>query len=130
MIYIKSAELRHLPGYRLLMPVLLICLMDKTIDCRNFWKGGQKPHMKMTSLEKAIMETDEKVGLILMLRSGTLIHPLPEDGSIKPLSDVKVQAEILYNRIPFSKLLFMFNLTVGDAGIFLFTLLQHASFGR
>ena len=53
-----------------------------------------------------------------MLRSGTLIHPLPEDGSIKPLSDVKVQAEILYNRIPFSKLLFMFNLTVGDAGIF------------
>ena len=31
---------------------------------QEFWKGGQKPHMKMTSLEKAIMETDEKVGLI------------------------------------------------------------------
>ena len=36
MIYIKSAELVIYSGYRLLMPVLLICLMDKTIDCRNF----------------------------------------------------------------------------------------------
>ena len=87
--------------------------------------------MKMTSLEKAIMETDEKVGLILMLRSGTLIHPLPEDGSIKPLSDVKVQAEILYNRIPFSKLLFMFNLTVGMLAFFyLLYCSMHRSAGK
>ena len=107
MIYIKSAELRHL----LRLPSSYACLTDlfdgQNYRLQEFWKGGQKPHMKMTSLEKAIMETDEKVGLILMLRSGTLIRPLPEDGSIKPLSDVKVQAEILYNRIPFSKLLFL-----------------------
>lgn len=55
-----------------------------------------------------------------MLRSGMLIRTLPEDGSIKPLSDVKVQAEILYNRIPFSKLLFMFNLTVGMLAFFIY----------
>ena len=36
----------------------------------------------MTSLEKAIVEADEKVGLILMLQNGTLIRPLPEDGSV------------------------------------------------
>ena len=87
--------------------------------------------MKMTSLEKAIMETDEKVGLILMLRSGMLIRTLPEDGSIKPLSDVKVQAEILYNRIPFSKLLFMFNLTVGMLAFFyLLYCSMHRSAGK
>lgn len=66
-----------------------------------------------------------------MLRSGTLIHPLPEDGSIKPLSDVKVQAEILYNRIPFSKLLFMFNLTVGMLAFFyLLYCSMHRSAGK
>ena len=131
MIYIKSAELRHL----LRLPSSYACLTDlfdgQNYRLQEFWKGGQKPHMKMTSLEKAIMETDEKVGLILMLRSGTLIRPLPEDGSIKPLSDVKVQAEILYNRIPFSKLLFMFNLTVGMLAFFyLLYCSMHRSAGK
>lgn len=50
--------------------------------------------------------------------NGTLIHPLPEDGSVEPVSDTKIQAELLYNRIPFSKLLFMFNLTVGMLAFF------------
>ena len=131
MIYIKSAELRHL----LRLPSSYARLTDlfdgQNYRLQEFWKGGQKPHMKMTSLEKAIMETDEKVGLILMLRSGTLIRPLPEDGSIKPLSDVKVRAEILYNRIPFSKLLFMFNLTVGMLAFFyLLYCSMHCSAGK
>ena len=131
MIYIKSAELRHL----LRLPSSYARLTDlfdgQNYRLQEFWKGEQKPHMKMTSLEKAIMETDEKVGLILMLRSGTLIRPLPEDGSIKPLSDVKVQAEILYNRIPFSKLLFMFNLTVGMLAFFyLLYCSMHRSAGK
>lgn len=58
------------------------------------------------------------MGLILMLQNGTLIRPLPEDGSVEPVSDTKIQAELLYNRIPFSKLLFMFNLTVGMLAFF------------
>ncbi|EKU89417.1 cytochrome c biogenesis protein CcsA [Bacteroides oleiciplenus] len=118
MIYIKSAELRHL--LQLSSPYArLTDLFDgQNYRLQEFWKGGQKPHQKMTSLEKAIMETDEKVGLILMLRNGTLIRPLPEDGSVKPLSETKVCAELLYNRIPFSKLMFMFNLAVGLLAFF------------
>ena len=54
----------------------------------------------------------------MMLQNGTLIRPLPEDGSVEPVSDTKIQAELLYNRIPFSKLLFMFNLTVGMLAFF------------
>ena len=131
MIYIKSAELRHLLRLSSSYARLTDLFDGQNYRLQEFWKGGQKPHMKMTSLEKAIMETDEKVGLILMLRSGTLIHPLPEDGSIKPLSDVKVQAEILYNRIPFSKLLFMFNLTVGMLAFFyLLYCSMHRSAGK
>lgn len=37
---------------------------------------------------------------------------------MEPVSDTKIQAELLYNRIPFSKLLFMFNLTVGMLAFF------------
>lgn len=66
-----------------------------------------------SKLEKAIRETDEKVGILLMLTNGTLIKPLPEDHSVKPLSDNKIKAELIYNSIPFSKILFMFNLTAG-----------------
>jgi cytochrome c-type biogenesis protein CcsB len=42
-----------------------------------------------------------------------LFHPLPKDGSVQPLSDKKVCAELLYNAVPFSKILFMVNLTLG-----------------
>jgi hypothetical protein len=66
-----------------------------------------------SKLAKAIQETDEKVGLILMLTNGTMIRLLPDDGSVKPLSNTKIEAEILYNRIPFSKILFMANLSLG-----------------
>lgn len=60
---------------------------------------------------KAMQELDEKVGLIVMLTTNRLIIPLPAD--VKPLSDAKVTAEILYNTIPFSKVLFMVCLTLG-----------------
>ena len=85
---------------------------------QKYWKGGQDRSGKMSSLEKAVAEADEKVGLILMLRNGTLIRPLPADGSVKPVSDTRIYAELLYNRIPFSKWLFMFNLTVGLLAFF------------
>lgn len=118
MIYIKSAELRHLLHLSSPSARLTDLFDGQNYRLQEFWKGGQNPHQKMTSLEKAIMETDEKVGLILMLRNGTLIRPLPEDGSVKPLSETKVSAELLYNRIPFSKLMFIFNLTVGLLAFF------------
>ena len=73
---------------------------------QDFWQGRQETGRKMSPLEKAIVETDEKVGLILMLQKGTLIRPLPKDGSVKPLPLSKIRAELIYNRIPFSKCLF------------------------
>lgn len=129
MIYIKSAELRQ----RLHLPTPYARLTDlfdgQKYRLQEFWKGKQDHHQKMTSLEKAIVEADEKVGLILMLQNGTLIRPLPEDGSVKPVSDTKIRAELLYNRIPFSKILFMFNLTVGLLAFFhlLYRGLRHPS---
>ncbi len=57
-------------------------------------------------------EMDEKVGLIMMLREGTLFKSVPQDGSVQ-VSERRLEAELLYNRIPFSKLLFMVCLTLG-----------------
>lgn len=41
--------------------------------------------------------TDERVALVLMLMQGTLVKPLPE--GVQPLSDGRVRAELLYNRV-------------------------------
>jgi len=88
---------------------------------RPLWLREQN---KQTKLAKSILEVDEKIGLILMLRQGTLIRPVPA-GTPRPSSS-KIKAELLYNRIPFSKVLFMLNLTIGFAafGIMLWRMLN------
>ncbi len=73
--------------------------------------------------QKAVEETDEKVGIILMLQNGTLFKPLPTDGSVQRLSDARISAELLYNRVPLTKILFMANLLFG---FFSFGLLLYA----
>lgn len=70
-----------------------------------------------SSLEKAISQANEKVALITMLQQHTLIRPLPNN--ITPVSNAKIQAELLYNQIPFCKILFMANLTFGFIALFL-----------
>ena len=121
LIYIKNAELRHL----LNLPTPYARLTDlfdgSVYRLQEHW---QREQGKQSKLAKAIQETDEKVGLILMLEKGTFIHPLPADGSVQPLSEREVTAELVYNRIPFSKILFMVNLT---AGISAFLLLLYNS---
>lgn len=74
----------------------------------DLYKKEAGTHSK---LEKAIIETDEKVAIIQMLTNGTLIKPVPHD--TEPLSSMRIDAELLYNSIPFSKILFMANLTMG-----------------
>lgn len=115
MILVKSKELRdvlHLEGK---YARLTDFFDDQGYRLQRLWKGGNA--MTATAptdpLQKAVMETDEKVGLILMLQQGKLIQPLPKDGSVTPLSDARVRAELLYNRIPFSKILFMVCLALG-----------------
>lgn len=113
MIRIKNADLRR----RLGVEGDFACLSDlfdgQTYRLQAYWDASAGKADQLSPLEKAIVETDEKVALILMLQNGTLIQPLPADGSVQPLSRAQVRAELLYNRIPFSQLLFMFNLTMG-----------------
>lgn len=112
MIYVKNGALRQMLNHP----------RGKYIALNELFDGDKYKLQSMLSgeackndskLKNAILELDEKVGLILMLREGTLIKPLPEDGSVTPLSETVVKAELLYNKIPFSKLLFMINLTLG-----------------
>ncbi|WP_125040151.1 cytochrome c biogenesis protein CcsA [Bacteroides faecalis] len=109
MIYIKSTELRHLLGIKAPYVRLSELFNGSVYRLQEYFQQEEK----QSKLSKAIQETDEKVGLILMLTNGTIIRLLPDDGSVKPLSKMKIEAEILYNRIPFSKILFMINLSLG-----------------
>ena len=113
MIRIKSADLRHRLGVKGDFARLSDLFDGQTYRLQAYWDASKEKTGPLSPLEKAIVETDEKVGLILMLQNGTLIQPLPTDGSVAPLPEAKVRAELLYNRIPFSQVLFMFNLTMG-----------------
>ena len=113
MIRIKSAALRRRLGLKSDFARLSDLFDGQTYRLQAYWDASDNHSGELSPLDKAIVETDEKVGLILMLQQGTLIQPLPDDGSIARLPEAKVRAELLYNRIPFSQVLFMFNLTVG-----------------
>ena len=85
------------------------------------WQSAMGDELRVMSNElqstgdgpRAMRELEEKRALVQMLQNGTLIRPLPADGSVEPLSKAKVEAELIYNRIPFTKILFMFNLAMG-----------------
>ncbi len=55
-------------------------------------------------------DINEKLGLILWLNEGTLIKPLPKDAT--PLSDFRIKAEVFYNEVPATSILFMACLTM------------------
>ncbi len=114
MFLIKNAELRQLLHIEGKYARLTDLFQGNNYVLQRYWKGGNAQAAEPNDpLQKAIAETDEKVGLIMMLQKGTLIQPLPKDGSVQPLSALRVKAELLYNRIPFAKVLFMVCLTLG-----------------
>ena len=119
-IRIKNQELRTALGLKEEYASLNHLFDGTQYKLQPLWQREQGNRSK---LAQAIQETDEKVGLILMLRQGTLVRPLPPD--VPHLSTQKVNAELWYNRIPFSKILFMVNLTLGFAafGLFMFRML-------
>lgn len=102
------------------------CSLDDLFDAdgkyrlQALWEKEQQTP-GVSKLEKGISEIDEKVGILLMLANNTLIKPLPK-GSNAQLSESKVTAELLYNKLPLSKVLFMCNLTLGllSFGFFLY----------
>lgn len=82
-------------------------------EVRNTHEKGWLENHRAKKLEKEVLELDEKVGMVLMLQKGTFIRPLPEDGSVTPLSPLRIRAEIFYHAVPFIKILFMANLSLG-----------------
>lgn len=117
MIRVKSEVLRqrlHLPEY---VSFKQLFQDDGSYKLRPLWKELQQTspavRPQKDPLEKAILEIDEKVGIILLLREGKLIQPLPADGSVIAPSPLRLKAEVAYNHLPFNKVLFMFNLSVG-----------------
>ena len=82
-------------------------------EVRNTHEKGWLENRQAKKLEKEVLELDEKVGMVLMLQKGTFIRPLLEDGSVTPLSPLRIRAEIFYHAVPFTKILFMANLSLG-----------------
>ena len=127
LIQVKDRELRKRLNLKDSHARLVDLFDGEHYKLQGLWDGGVGNGREKTRLDKAILDVDEKVGLILMLRGGTLFRPLPDDGSIAPLSRSKVRAELFYNSIPFSRLLFMVNLTLG---VLAFSLLLYAGVRR
>lgn len=115
---IKNKELRHRLGLHSGYARLIDLFDNDCYRLREWWQQESNVDGKPSGLGKAILETDEKVELIVMLYSGTLVHRLPTDGSVAPLSQTKVKAELLYNRMQLSKYLFMLSLTLGMVSFF------------
>ena len=133
-IKIKSDELRARLGVEGKYARMIdLFEYDKQTTCKLTWimrELSSSTNNKPSPLQKAVVETDEKVALVEMLQNGTLIRPLPADGSVEPLSRARIEAELLYNRIPFTKILFMFNLTMGILLLAFRTLPHTPSQGR
>lgn len=67
-------------------------------------------------LRKAAIELDERVGLVLLLTRGELVRPAPTAAKV---SETRVTAELLFNRIPFTVVLFIACLVLGFALFFI-----------
>lgn len=114
MILVKSQQLRSLLHIEGKYASLSNFFANGTYVLNQYWKGDDTGNVRSNDpLQKTIAEVDEKVGLIMMLQKGTLFRPLPKDHSVARLSPLRVKAELLYNRIPFVKILFMLSLTLG-----------------
>lgn len=111
MIRIKSSELRQLLGidgpYASLQDLFTPTGQYSLQDLQGQEQGQD-------ALGKALRETDERVGLILMLVNRSLFTPLSPE--VPHLSKARVEAEIIYNRVPFTAILFMMCLAVGLLG--------------
>ena len=114
MIRIKNESLRRLLGLSGSRASLSDLFNGQEYRLQGLARqASPRPGREQAALEKALVEVDEKVGLILMLCNGTLVRPLPADGSVPALSPARVEAELLYNRVPFVRLLSMGCLALG-----------------
>ena len=99
MIYVPDADLRrqlHLEGEYAKFSELF----DDTLGYRLNTIGSELPERMQQIVRESqpVIELDEKVGLIIQLTQGRLIHPRPD--SIAPLPSWRVEAEVLYAVTP------------------------------
>ena len=105
MFRVKSKRLRQELGLKSEYAALVDLFDGKTYrlerllqkqqdEVRNTHEKGWLENRQAKKLEKEVLELDEKVGMVLMLQKGTFIRPLPEDGSVTPLSPLRIRAEI------------------------------------
>ena len=120
MIKIKSEPLRRMLGIEGSHARLSQLYDGDTYRLEQIWKDAQSQGAN-SALAKSVLEVDEKVGLVLMLTNGTLIHTVADDPALHKAPDTRIGAEILYNRLPIAKILFMLNLTLGFLSFFFMT---------
>lgn len=124
MIKVKSAEVRHALSIEGTYCRLSDLFDEKgTYRLSTLWAKEQRDP-EISKLERGIIELDEKVAILHMLERNTLYQALPADSSgtssgDAQLSEAKVSAEILYNRLSLTKILFMINLTLGTISFIL-----------
>lgn len=104
MIQVKSRRLREKLGLGAYTSV------DKLITPQGQYRLRTIYGVDET-LDRDILELDEKVEILMKLTDGTLFSPLPE--GTPRLSDARVSAEIFYNRTPLSTIYFASLFTVG-----------------
>lgn len=111
---IKNSELAEILGCSGERYISLSDLYDENGYYKLYdYTSRTVDHQGQTPLIKAVAEIEEKMGIIEMLLGGELFATIPSDGSIERRSDTSISAEMFYNRIPYVKILFMFNLTMG-----------------
>lgn len=115
LIRIKNKELQQVLG-----------ISGQYASVSDFYREGEyklsryaRTSSRQDAFGKAVSQAEEKVATILMLHKGTLFNVLPEDSQQK-LPSIKVKAEVLYNKLNFTSLLFKINLTLGLLAFVLF----------
>lgn len=108
MLKIKSRELRERLGI-----AGKYASMDDLFDANGQYRllSLVRNEPENSPLGKSMRELDEKVGLILMLINRTLFNPLGHNAP--HLGSRIIEAEIFYNRLPFTKISFIANLSLG-----------------
>lgn len=113
MILVKDKQLRQELG------------LEKYASFADFFDKEENYRLNGLALTKGVRETDEKIGLILMLTKGKLFSE-----SQVTIPEAKVKAELLYNKINFAKILFMLNLTLGFAAFLLMVFASESNFSE
>ena len=118
MIYIKNDRLREELG-----------LKGNYLSMQDLYKGNNylleekvlsvQKEMHRNKYQKAVLACDEKVALITMLTNGTLYKSVPKTISA---DKTHLRAEILYNKLEVTPLLFKINILLGFFAFFIFVL--------